>query len=230
MAHGDRTVRPLGVWGGVGLGIAGAITAGVGVAIGSWVVSAVGVAILVVAAAVGAGSGGLYAVHGARPPEQELGDALHGRTYQGIAPGDTVEDRGVRETSRAMDRRREGLIQARAATPRPPLAPIAGGLLLLVALVLLVAQGNVYPREPAAQEDGQRALGLAIVAAAAGLRYLVSPGRHVFFGAAALLAGLALVLSGLLVDHLTQGPVVLEVATGVVTLVAAATALASPRR
>jgi len=225
-----RTVRPLGVWAGLALGVAGAVTAGVGVAIASWVVSAIGVAVLVVGAVVGARSGGLYDVHGVSSLGAEVGDIVDNRTYEGVAPGDQVVHDDVRATSRAMDERREKIIEDRAATRRPPLAPIAGGVLLVVAIALLLAQGQVYPREPEAQVDAQRALGLAIVAAAAGLRYLVSPGRHVFFAAAALLAGVALVLSGLLVDHLTQGPVVLELVTGVVTILATATALASPRR
>ncbi len=224
-----RRVRPRGVWAGVALGIVGAAVAGLGVAVGSWVISLVGVAFLAVGAIVGARSGGLYDVHGVGSLDEEISDVRDDATYQGVAPGDMSQREEVKETSRRLDRRRERIVADRAATSRPALAPLAGGALVLVAVVLLVAQGALYPTGATGQSNAGRALALAIVAAAVGLRYLVSDGRHLVFAAAALTAGAALVVSAFLAEHTRDATVGLEVVCGVVVVLSAIVGVLSPR-
>ncbi|MGA8846898.1 MAG: hypothetical protein WB471_09825 [Nocardioides sp.] len=226
----DRAVRPRGVWAGVALAVVGASLAGLGVALGSWVISLVGVAVLLAGAVVGARSGVLYDVRGVDSVSDELSDIRHDATYSGVAPGDMSDQESAQETSRRMDRRRENILAERAGAPRPALAPLAGGTLVLVGVVLLVAQGTLYPSGATGQSNAGRALAVAIVAAATGLRYLVATGRHWGFAAAALAAGAALTVSGVLTGHTRDATVGLEITCGLVVVASAVIGVLSPRR
>ncbi len=141
-----------------------------------------------------------------------------------------VDSAPAREKSRDLDRRREALERRRRGMPRPPLAPGAAVVLLLVALGLLVAAGSFFPRTSTGSANADRALGCAIVAAALGLRVLVSPGRHPVFVGIGGLAGIGLVVAGLIAPHDRAGTVALDVACGAMVVLAAVVCWGSPTR
>ncbi len=226
----DRMVRPRGVWGGTALGVLGAAIAGLGVILPSWPVALVGVAVLAGGGVLAVLSGGLYDVAGAGRVGTEARDVLEGNSHQGAAPGDQVRSPAARDRSRDLDERREAIVRQRARTPRPALAPLAAVVLLVVALCLLVSQGAFFPATAVGSANAERAVGGAIVSAAVGLRYLVSPGRHAVFALAGVLAAVGLILSGFLAEHDRGGTVAFLVTCGVVVLACSLVCLASPTR
>lgn len=195
-------VRPRWVWAGTGCTIAGASLAGIGVAHRSWTWSGAG-GLLVVLGAVAALAGGiLYDVHSGSPRE-ELRQVLRGGVHRGVRPGETRSTRASRNRSRRLEQRRRAPERAAIEAPRPSLLGPAAIILLLVALFLLVAQWELYPRELPGQTNANRALACAIVVALAGLRVLTAqPGRaHRLSGGLAAAAGLALLLNALVSPH-----------------------------
>lgn len=229
----DHTVRPRGVWGGLLLAVLGLVALAVGgvATAGTWMAVwvAAGATLVVLGGALALHSGVLYAVHGPGQAADTAHEVLHGETYQGHAPGDQVAvSPEAREKARTLDLRRLELERRSAATPAPAFAPVGAVVLLLAAFGLLVASGAFFAHTAVGSANADRALGCAILAGAAGMRYLVSPGRHLVFATGALLGGLFLVLSGPLSPHDRPGTVALEVAVGTIVLLAAAVCLASP--
>lgn len=140
-----------------------------------------------------------------------------------------IDDPEVRQRSRELDRRRRALERASHDAPRGPLAPLGAIVLVLVALFLLVAQWAIYPLGRTSQDNALRALGVGVVAGLAGLRILVGrPARHRVAALLALLAGVGLLVSALVLPHEIGATRVEEVVSGALVVLGAAVALVSP--
>lgn len=226
--HEKRLVRPRWVWVGLLVALLGAAALGVGVAVMSWPWSIAGAVVLAVGVATSLRGGVLNDVH-RKAPGQELGEVVHGDVHEGVAPGDQLHDAEAERTSRELDRQREALIRATHEAPRPPMAPLGGMVLLLVAVFLLAAQWAIYPPGSTSQNNAVRSLAVAIIAAATGLRILVGrPGAHRVATVLALLAGVALVVNSFLAHHQIGDTVIAEAVCGILVVLSAAVALASP--
>ncbi|CAN5520984.1 hypothetical protein BH11ACT8_BH11ACT8_28040 [soil metagenome] len=226
--RGDRTVRPRGVWGGLAVAVLGLVLAGAGGVLSAWGLLVAGSVLVVVGAVTACRSGALYAVHTPADAATTAHEIVTDETYQGSAPGDLIDSAPAREKSRSLDHRREAIERQRSRTPVPALAPGAGIVLVLMAIGLLVAAGAFFPHTSVGSANADRALGCAIVAAATGMRFLLSPGRHQVFAAAAGLAGGGLILSGVIASHDRAGTVPLDVTCGAVVVLAAIICWASP--
>jgi len=218
-----RTVRPRWVWAGLALAVLGLAVVSAGVIALSWAWAVPGLVLLAVG--VGAATrGGVLADSRTGSVGREAHEVERGGTRQGTAPGADVRDTEAEAVSRRADATRRELLAAAQHTGRPNLAPLGSGLALLVAAWLVVAQWTVYPTGSVPQANALRDLGVALVAALAGLRVAVAGPR---VGASAVLGacGAALVLLGLLAPHVSTGVRVEEVVCGVLLVLAGAMAV-----
>lgn len=217
-------VRPRWVWGGTFLLCAGAAVVGIGVIRTSWAWSIAGIALLTLGAVAALRGGILYDVHGSGAARSELSDVIGGNVHPGIAAGDTTSTPRSRRKSRELDHRRQALERAAIEAPRPSMVRPAAALLLLVAVFLLVSQRELYPTELRGQTNTGRSLGCVIVLALAGLRILTAqPGHRLRISSGlAALAGVLLILNGLLARHDRFATAVAEVICGALAFFAAA--------
>ena len=222
----ERTVRPRAVWAGMILAIAGAGMACMGGVRLSWAWSVAGALLLVIGAGVAWRAGILRDTHSG-DPRTELDQVARGGVRQGTSPGETLSSDAARRTSRAMDRRRLLLERAAHTAPRPGLVRPAAGLLLLAAVFLLVSQWELYPLELPGQTNAGRALGCAIVIGACGMHVLESGPRrpHRVAGASSAVAGLLLLLNGVLADHDARAVAAVETVVGLLICLAGAVVL-----
>lgn len=218
-----RPVRPRWVWAGTSVLVAGTCIAAYGVDVLSWRWCLAGAAVMVTGGGTALASGVLRDVQGAGGVRAELRDVRAGNVHQGVARR-TPPTPAARSRSRELDRRRVALEQAARAAPRPALVRPAAGALLLVTLFLVVSQWELYPIGIPGQDNAGRSLGCAIVWGLAALRVLTAePGQtHRLSAGLAALAGLFLLLNGLLASHDRLSTEVAEVVCGALAVVAAA--------
>jgi hypothetical protein len=208
----------------MGVLIAGTCIAGYGVDVLSWWWSLAGVVVMAIGGSTALAAGVLHDVQGAGGVRAELRDLREGNVHQGVVAGETRSTPAARRTSLELDRRRVALEQAARVAPRPAPVRPAAGTLLLIALFLVVSQWELYPIGIPGQDNAMRSLGCAIVLGLTGLRVLTAvPGqRHRISAGLAALAGLLLLLNGLLASHDRLSTGVAEVICGVLAVVAAA--------
>jgi hypothetical protein len=223
----QRSVRPRWVWGGLAVAIAGAALLGLGVAMLSWTVSVIGTVLLVLGAAAAVRGGALYDAVGEFEMHHELEQVRGGDVHGGVAPGENVTTPAARrdaiETDRAVGER-----LARAHRVSTRWAPVAGGMLLLVTAVLLASQWEGVTSTATGRGNSVRDTCLAVILGLGGIRLVTAPGRHLFAVVVSLLAGLGVVLGGLLADHKSSGLAIVEVSCGLVAVLCALTAYLSP--
>jgi hypothetical protein len=228
-----RTVHARMVWSGVVLAVAGTIAIGAGIIVPLLVVSVAGVVLLAIGTFLGAKGGGLYDARPEFEAHEDIKDALHGREHQGVAPGDMVEDDEVRR-----DAARTTAVVERTESRRPAaheeMATPMGVLMLLVAAALLVAQGTLTAHTPNGMMVSLNLTYIAIVLGLVGFRIATVPGPHQIAVTVAIVAGLGLVLQGAIdrtAGYSTDRAaiVAIQVICGVVIVLAALTALGSPR-
>ena len=136
------TVRPRFVWLGLIVGLAGAIVIGLGVSFQSWAWAIPGIVVLAIGAALGMRGGVMYDANKASVGD-ELKEAVHGDTREGIKPGEMIDDPKARETSYELDRLRRAATASSRQAPRPPLAHLGAILAVLVGVFLLGAQWSL---------------------------------------------------------------------------------------
>ena len=217
-------VRPRWVWGGTFLLVTGTVVIGVGVDLTNWPWSIIGMVLLALGAVVAARGGLMNDFHTHGSARTEMRNVVEGNVRPGLAPGTDLSTPESREKSRELDHRREALEQAAVEAPRPAMVRPAAGILLLIALLLLVSQWELYPIGIPGQTNANRSLGCAIVLGLAGLRILTSqPDQRVRVSSAlAALAGLSLILNGLLARHDRLSTAVAEGCCGALSWAAAA--------
>ena len=111
------------------------------------------------------------------------------------------------------------------------MAPLGAIVLVLVAVLLLFAQWDLYPLGRTSQDNALRSLTVAVVAGLAGLRILMAqPARHRVAALLALLAGGGLLLSAFSFPHVIPATQIFEVVSGVLVVLATMVVLASPLR
>jgi len=206
----QHVVRPAWSWGGLVLLVLGGAFAGLGVAVTTVWVIAVGTVVLA--------AGAFAALRGNLFYDIEGGGLTDGK--ERVAPGASaqVDDDRLRgevaeeEHDLAQVRARQGV--------RPSLRKPAAGLLVGVGLWLILTQGVFYSEsDPSGRNGTFRALTAGIV--------LVLPGLHLFLkrssvvaAAVCLVAGVGLVLGGVLADSPDPRGPVNEVVCGVLVLLA----------
>ena len=221
MTSSRRPVRPRWVWGGTLLALLGLTVVAVGIVLVSWSWSLVGAAAASLGAVLGWRAGVLRDVHSTGPLD-EVGEVLHGTPRDGVEAGDTMPlSDSARQRVVQVERRRRSLEQAVRQAPRPGLTRPAGWLLLLLALVLLVSQGALYPVGRPGQTNATRALLAGVVLALAGMRLATVVGRRPRIASAvAVVVGVALVLNACLAPHGRTATVVMEALCGVLAALA----------
>lgn len=204
----SHVVRPRWSWAGLALLLIGGVVAGLGVA--STVVW------LIVVGAVLLAVGAFAAVRGNLFYDIE-GSGLSSNNEKRVAPGATAQvddddmrsDVAAEEDELAAIRGREGV--------RPSLRKPAAGLLVLLGAWLIATQGVFYERDPAGRDGTFRALTAGILLVLPGL-YLVLKRSSVVAAAICLVAGIGLVVGGVLAAGPdTFGPVN-EILCGVLVL------------
>lgn len=222
-------VRPRLVWGGLALALTGIVLTGVGVALASWTWSVAGLLVLgggTVASLVG---GVLRDVHATSAADTELDELRSGRGHTGVEAGAMVDDPAVRhdalETTREVDR---AVVGSHPRPPRNP-APAVGGILAVLVVVLFAAMVGLVPQDVVGRGNSLRITGVLIVLGWGAIALLRSPTPRPAAGVT-LAAGVALVANGLLAEHHEPRLVGVEVACGLLVVVASALVLGSRRR
>lgn len=226
--HRQHLVRPRWVWAGLVLALIGASVLGLGVASLSWTLSVLGAVLLLVGASGSLRGGVLYDA----VPSFVLGKELHqvreGHIHEGVAPGDTVTSLPARKDAIESNQRTREL-EAAAQHPRNVRwAPVAGWLLVLITAVLIMSQWELVAPTATGRSNSFRDTGLAILLGLGGLRLAVAPGRHPIAASITLLAGLSLVLGGVLANHSHTGLAIVEVASGCLAILCSLIAYVSP--
>ena len=145
-----------------------------------------------------------------------------------VQHGDKVELRNDPRAAEA-DATRRAVLEAARRAPAPPLAPLAGATLLLVALVMVTAKWHLVAQTHTGRANGYRDMVCVILLGLAGLAPTLSVGRHLVSSVVAGLAGLGLLANGALAPHDSATLRWTELVLGVVTVVAAAVVALSPR-
>ena len=220
-------VRPRWVWGGLVLAVGGAALLGLGIALLSWWLSVVGAVVLLAGIAVGLRGGVAYDAHQVSA-RGELQKVVEGETRKGIVPGEMVHDPDAERASLEAEQTRRVVEQRSRVAGTPPLAPLAGWALVLLAVFLLFSQWELFPTTETGQDNGLRDLGLGILCGLAGLRIVVAGGRHVVAAVVAVLAGVGLVLSGTLAEHTSAMTPWVVTLCGALALLSGVAAFVSP--
>ena len=216
----EHRVRPPFSWGGLGLMIVGGIVAGVGFAIIStpWIVGGL---IVVVLGAASALYGGLFydiEGHGASLDDEKR--VVPGATATAKDP-ELRHDVEQEEDELSTIRDRPGV--------RPGLQKPAAWLLLIIAAWLICSQGVFYERTPVGRIGTLRAGGAGLLIALPALYLALVRGSRVAAGLCAL-AGVGLILGGLLAAHDQTRSMVNEILCGVLVLALVPLAARLPRR
>lgn len=222
-------VRPRWVWGGLVIALLGACVLGLGVSRLSWSMSIFGTVLLLVGAVGSLHGGVLYDAVPGFALRKEMRQVREGDVHEGVAPGDTVSTPAARRDAiRSNQITRE--LEAAAGHPgHVAWAPVAGWVLLLVVAVLVMSQWELVAHTATGRSNSFRDTGLAIVLGLAGLRLAVTPGRHSIAAGVTMLAGLALILGGLLADHDHVGLVIVEVTSGLLAMLCSLIAWIFPK-
>ena len=129
-----------------------------------------------------------------------------------------LEDEAAQRHAAVVSRRAESL-ERQGPPRRPGLARAGAALLLATGTWLALSQWTLYAETPEGREGTWRAMGAAIVVLLAALR-LLAPGRSVPAVAAAVVVGLLLVPSGLLLAE-TARAAASETISGMLTVLVA---------
>ncbi|VXC57403.1 hypothetical protein [Nocardioides sp. AX2bis] len=208
----SHVVNPRWSWGGLVLLVLGGVLAGVGVAVTLVWLIAVG-AVVLAAGAFAALRGNLF--------YDIEGGSLSPNGEKTVSPGATarVDDEEMR-TDVAEEEQELARIRAREGV-RPTLRRPAAALLVLLGVWLLFTQGTFYVESDPSGRDGTfRALSAGLVLVLPGM-YLLLKRSSVVAAAICLVAGVGLVLGGVLADTSDLRGPVNEVICGVLVLLAA---------
>lgn len=218
---------------GVLIAVVGTLAVGAGIIVASLIVSVIGVGLLALGTFLGAKGGGLYDARPEFEAHEDVKEAIRGESHPGVAPGDMVVDEEAQQDA-AETNARVRRTEARRPVVHEPMAAPMGILLVLVGVAVLVMQGTMTRATPNGLSVSLHDTYIAILVLLVGFRLATVPGRHPVAASLALACGLGLILQGTL-DR-TAGPqaaqsslVGLEIAFGVVAIVAGLTALGSPR-
>ena len=221
-------VRPRWVWGGLLLALIGAGTLGLGLIVLSATVSVVGATVLLLGATASLRGGVLYDAVPNLAVRREFHQVREGDVHPGTAPGDTLPTTAARRDTAETNRSTRSREAAALHHGDVRWAPVAGWILLVVTIALTASQWELVAPTVTGRANSFRDTGLAILLGLTGLRTALAPGRHGIAATTAVLAGLGLVLGGLLAGHDHAGIAVVEVTSGCVAILCALSAYLSP--
>jgi hypothetical protein len=214
----QHQVRPRVVWTGLGIALIGAVLAAVGIMADSVTISLVGAAVTLVGAGVGWAGGALYDAVPAAAFGNEIHRIASGQAREGIVAGQMVDDPVARRAARRTAERTARIEQDAARWRGGSLTGPAGAVMLLVALVLVLAQWSFVHDDVTGRLDSYGETITATILGLAGLRCVSAARRHRIASTVAMVAGVAIVLQGVLVGHDTASLAVLEIACGAVAI------------
>lgn len=221
---GKHRVRPRRVWGGLFVAIVGAAVIGLAILVASWSVALAGLVLLGIGALVAWRGGALYDATGAFELDAEVRDIKEGNAREGTKAGEQIRDPDARRESRRADHTRRAATAGTLRAPRPGLS-VAGAIVLLVAAAFVLSTQGMYPHTHTGQINGERDLGLAILAGLVGLRVLLSPRPHRVGVAVALLCAAGMALQAWLAPHDATRSAAFETAAAVAYVVGGLMAL-----
>lgn len=213
-------VRPRWVWGGLVLALGGLGALGVGIAMMSLWLSAVGSGLLAVGVVCSVAGGVMYDAVPHFDAGRELDQVLHGTVHEGVYPGATTHESRPHRSVSQPARNEDPALDVASGAP-PPVAPVAGWILLGVAAFLVISQPWFIGHSATGRQSAFRDAGLAIVVGLAGLRIATGFRTRPIAIGLATLGGMALVLGGLLAHHDAAGLAIVEVTCGAVAIIAA---------
>ena len=228
-AH-THLVRPRRVWAALFTSLTGLVVLGIAVLLLSWWLGVLGALVLAIGVLVGFRAGWQYDVHASRAASRELEEVAVGGAHEGIQPGQMIDVPAVEQAAAELDARRRRILARSQACPRRPLADLGGAMLLLAAVILLVAQWEIYPRSATGQANGLHATWVAVVVTLVGLRVLTGHGPHRVAAALGLLAGTALVVLAWLAPHSVESVAIFETVCGGAIVASSFACLDSRRR
>lgn len=219
-------VRPRWVWGGLAVALTGLFITAVGVVTLSWTLSVLGTALLMAGIAGGFRGGVQHDSVSSFDLTTELRQARDGAVHEASAGRSRPSEAARREATESNRVTRE--VECAAARTQVASAPLAGWVLLLSSVAILAAEWQMFAATQAGRNNDFRDTGLTVVLALTGLRLALSRGRHPVAVRVAALAGLCLILVGLLAGHDREAVAALEVVAGVVAILVSLTAGVSP--
>lgn len=226
-----RRVHVRFVWSGLAVALVGSLVLGVGIGMLSWPVSLVGAALTALGAAISVLGGALLDARPEFSVVEEIREVEHGRVQRGVVPGQMIDDRRAgadatrtSETVRAVQAARRDYARSKRWIRGRALARPAGATLMVVTLGMYVLVGSLVTSTPTGHTVALEDMGLSIVLAIAGFRLLTVPGLHPFAAGTALVAGVLLVLQGLLGTHGDSALGPIEATCGFLAVAAALTA------
>ncbi len=216
----EHRVRPRFSWGGLVLLILGGVVAGVGFTIISvpWIVA--GLVVIVLGAAAALYGGLFYDIEGRGASFDDERRVVPGATATAKAPA--LQGR-VEEEEHALTEMRD------RPGVRPGWQKPAAWALLIIAAWLVATQSVFYERTPTGRVGTYRVAAAGLVIALPALYLVLVRGSRLAAGLCAL-AGLGLVLGGVLADHGHARSAVNEILCGVLVLALAPVAARLPRR
>lgn len=223
-ASDRHKIRPRWVWIGLLAGLAGLVVVSLGLMATSWTVAVPGI-VLAAAGAVAAIYGGLYYdVAGRATTTNPAKDVRENPVTERPGPEAHIEDDKAEAKSRVVDERRREFLDAAMHHPFPSTVPLGAGLVLLVCVWVLLAQGALYPHTSLGQGHALLDMGVAIVLALAAMRLLLAAPR-VWLSVLVAIGGVTYLLVGLLIGHDSRSVEIAELAYGVLVLLGAALTL-----
>lgn len=220
-------VRPRAVWGGLALALVGVALAGAGLILGSWPVAGGGALVLVMGAGVSLAGGIMRDATTRLTPARAVRAVRQGEVHDGVEPGRQASTAAAREEAVRLSDMTHRLHAAARKPADLAWAPVAGGMLLLGAAVLLVSQWELVAHTATGRSNSFRDTAAVILLGLAGLRLALIPGRHVIASGVAGLVGAGLVVTGILATHDHVALAAVETTTGAVAIISAVTAAVS---
>ncbi len=208
-------VRPTASWAALGVLVLSVSIVGAGVLLMSWPVAAAGAAVGIAGSALAAWSGLFWNVHGTTGASRRRRDD---GTVEVAGTHAHLKDAAAQRHAAEVSRRAEHL-EHQGPPRRPGLARAGAWLVLAAGTWLALSQWTLYAETPEGREGTWRAMGAAIVVLLAALR-LLGPGRSTPAVAAAGVAGLLLVPSGLLLAE-TSRAAASETISGILVVIGA---------
>lgn len=194
----------------------------VGMTTGRDLVTWIGVAVTVAALVLAWRAGIVYAVHAPDPHADNSGDTPQDRPARGPAPTDRLDDPRMARHARLVTRRSDAAMARTTHSSMPSFFPMAATCLLILGAWTFVAQFVLdFSFTVTGQNTALRDTGLAVVLVLAAL-FLRNVGPSGVATLICLVAGVLLVVAGVVAPHTALPARLSEIVTGCLVVVCSA--------